>query len=333
MPWRGSKDPYTIWLSEIILQQTRVNQGMPYFLRFRERFPTVRHLADASEEEVLKLWQGLGYYSRARNLHKTARKVANEMDGRFPDTYGELLSLSGVGPYTAAAIASICYGLPHPVVDGNVYRVLARYFNVTLPVNTTEGRRYFDRLAHEAMAPGQIADYNQGIMEFGAVQCVPANPDCAVCPLANSCGALAGKQVRELPVKLPKNPIKERHFHYIMPVDTDLRTYMQQRTLPGIWRGLYEFPLLERESAPGPEEIAGCLREATRLPGLRVERSVRLNETPVVHKLSHQHLRTTFWIAHVKGLPEESLSLEDAGRYPVPKLIERFMETVKNSYF
>ncbi len=306
---------------------------MPYFLRFKERFPSVRHLAEASEEEVLKLWQGLGYYSRARNLHKTARKVAFEMDERFPDTYKGLLSLSGVGPYTAAAIASICFGLPHPVVDGNVYRVLARYFKVELPINTPKGRRYFDELAHEVMASGPIADYNQGIMEFGAVQCVPVNPDCDVCPLADSCGALAGNQVRELPVKLPKNPIRERHFHYIMPVDPDLRTYLQQRNEPGIWRGLYEFPLLERENAPEPAEIASCLREATKMPGLSLERSVRLNETPVVHKLSHQHLRTTFWVAHVKGLPEESLSLEDAARYPVSKLIEGFMETVKNSYF
>ena len=306
---------------------------MPYFLRFRERFPTVRDLAEASEEEVLKLWQGLGYYSRARNLHKTAKAVAFERSGNFPDTYKGLLALSGVGPYTAAAIASICHGLPHPVVDGNVYRVLARYFDVELPINTTEGRRYFEELAHEVMGTGHIAEYNQGIMEFGAMQCVPANPDCTVCPLADRCGALAGNRIGQRPVKVPKTPVKERFFHYIMPVDPERRTYLQRRTEPGIWRGLYEFPLLEREEPPGPEEILRCLREATQRPGLEVEQSVRLNEAPVIHKLSHQQLRTTFWVAHVKGLPGESPSLEEAGRFPVPKLIEGFLETVKNSYF
>ncbi len=333
LPWRQTRDPYRVWLSEIILQQTRVAQGMPYYLRFVERFPEVCDLAEAPEQEVLKLWQGLGYYSRARNLHGTARTICRELGGRFPDTYQGLRSLKGVGPYTAAAIGSICYGLPTPVVDGNVYRVLARYFGVEIPVDSSGGRRYFEQLAHEVMDARRIGEYNQAVMEFGAVQCVPQSPDCASCPLADSCWARAAGKVSDLPAKGGRAIVRKRYFHYIMPVDNALNTFLLQRNSPGIWRGLYEFPLLESEAAPNIDDLAQQLEHSLGIPGVAPERVVCFNRDPLVHKLSHQHLYTTFWIAYLDRLPEGALSLEMAGQLPVPVLIANFMETVKNSYF
>ena len=214
LPWRNTNNPYPIWLSEIMLQQTRVAQGLPYFERFMEAFPTVKDLADAPLEHVLKLWQGLGYYSRARNLHITAQKVAYEMEGVFPDTYIGLLELKGIGDYTASAIASICYNEPCPVVDGNVYRVLARYFGVDTPINTTAGVSCFKELATSVMEVKNIGIYNQAIMEFGAIQCKPQNPDCSTCVLNENCVALSTKKVSTLPVKLRKSKIKNRYFHY-----------------------------------------------------------------------------------------------------------------------
>ncbi|EAR16842.1 A/G-specific adenine glycosylase [Robiginitalea biformata] len=332
LPWRGSRDPYAVWLSEIIMQQTRVAQGTPYYRRFLERFPEVSDLATASEEEVLKLWQGLGYYSRARNLHAAARKVAFEWGGKFPESYKGLLELPGVGPYTAAAIASICFELPHPVVDGNVFRVLSRYFDVDIPVDTGPGRRHFDQLAREVMDPGQIGRYNQALMEFGALQCVPANPDCASCPLVQSCGAHAAGTIGQRPVKQGKTRIRKRYFHYVMPIGPDLQTLLIRRGGPGIWQGLYEFPLLEQEADPTPAEIGALI---TTHCGTRttIGTITRFNDAPRVHKLSHQHLYTTFWLARAEGLPEGALPLSEAEELPVPVLIAEFMDTVKNSYF
>ncbi|MDX1332017.1 MAG: A/G-specific adenine glycosylase [Robiginitalea sp.] len=333
LPWRKTRDPYRIWLSEIMLQQTRVAQGLPYYLKFTGRFPQVEDLAAASQEEVLKLWQGLGYYSRARNLHATARMVASDYGGRFPDSYSELLKLKGVGPYTAAAIASICYGLPHPVVDGNVYRVLSRFFGVQLPVNSTEGIRYFADLAAEVIDPDRPGDYNQGLMEFGALQCVPQNPDCNACPLSRSCEAFARNLVADLPRKLPKKKVRQRVFNYLVPVDQAFRTRLVKREGPGIWQGLFEFPLIETEQEVSDAEITELL-QSEKVPDLGAPRSVvRFNPKPLVHKLSHQHLRVTFWILHLDELPDPSIPVSEMQSYPVPVLIANFMETVKNSYF
>ena len=224
LPWRKTKDPYRIWLSEIILQQTRVAQGLPYYERFIERFPTVRDLANAQENEVLKLWQGLGYYSRARNLHATAKIVVKEYKGEFPKTYKGLLKLKGVGDYTASAIASICFDIPEPVVDGNVYRVLARYYGVDIPINSSKGTRYFKELARKVMNTEQIRDYNQAIMEFGAIQCAPKNPDCTGCPLNDGCLALQQNQIGELPKKINKTKVRNRYFNYLVVVDPKDRT-------------------------------------------------------------------------------------------------------------
>ena len=219
LPWRDTFDPYNIWLSEIILQQTRVVQGVPYYEKFLENFPTIKHLANATEIEVLKLWQGLGYYSRARNLHATSKAVVEKFGGKFPNNYSELLALKGIGDYTASAIASICFDEPRAVVDGNVYRVLSRYFGVETPINRSKGIKYFKELATSVMDADHIRDYNQGIMEFGALQCVPKSPDCSNCPLSGSCMALQKNLVDQLPVKLGKTKVRKRYFNYLVVLD------------------------------------------------------------------------------------------------------------------
>jgi len=245
LPWRSTREPYNIWLSEVILQQTRVAQGLPYYNKFVKAFPTVFDLAGASEEQVLKLWQGLGYYSRARNMHFTAKQVVNEYGGMFPDSYSGLLKLKGVGDYTASAIASICFDEKVPVVDGNVYRVLSRFFGVDLPINSTKGVKYFKELATEVMSDTNIRDYNQGIMEFGAIQCSPKKPLCLHCPINERCRALLQNRVLELPVKLKKGKIKNRYFNYLVFLDKDGKTMLEQRKGKGIWQNLYQFPLVE----------------------------------------------------------------------------------------
>lgn len=331
LPWRGTKDPYKIWLSEIILQQTRVAQGTPYYLKFLEHFPTVGDLAKAPEEKVLKLWQGLGYYSRARNLHATAKKITNDFEGEFPTTYAELLQLKGVGDYTASAIASICFDEPQPVVDGNVFRVLARYFGVEVPINGSQGPAYFKLLAREVMDVQNIRDYNQGIMEFGAIQCTPKNPYCLHCPLNQGCEALKDNKVAELPVKLKKAKVKNRFFNYLVPVAIDHKgnhtTLLRQRKGKGIWQNLWEFPLVESEGEIGRDEIE------TRLPkmmGLEEPPEVYLyNKAPIVHKLSHQHLHTKFWIVKHNGALLEGIPLDTMEDYAVPVLLADFIKTFK----
>ena len=331
LPWRRTKDPYKIWLSEIMLQQTRVAQGMPYYNKFVENFPAVEDLASASEEKVLKLWQGLGYYSRARNLHFTAKTVTEELGGQFPDTHKGLLKLKGVGDYTASAIASICFDRPEPVVDGNVYRVLARFFGVELPINSTEGVKYFKQLAREVMDVENIRDYNQGIMEFGAIQCSPKSPNCDGCPLNSGCAALQNDKVSSLPVKSSKTKVKTLFFNYIVPISPTKKTVLRQRRGKGIWQNLWEFPLLETEKEADKEVISARISEI-----LSVENGVKIhqyNSVPIVHKLSHRHLYTTFWVAEMKNDLNDGFSFQEAEKFPVPVLIAQFLKTFKNSYF
>ncbi|RKN83135.1 A/G-specific adenine glycosylase [Ulvibacterium marinum] len=331
LPWRSTRDPYKIWLSEIILQQTRVVQGEPYYLKFIENFPNVQDLANASEERVLKLWQGLGYYSRARNLHATAKIVVNEYDGRFPNSYNELLKLKGVGDYTASAIASICFDEPQPVVDGNVYRVLARHFGVAIPINSTKGIKYFKRLATEVMGRKNIRDYNQGIMEFGAIQCAPKKPYCLLCPLNESCVALEKNLVQTLPIKENKTKVRKRNFNYLVWLDPNNKTILNQRRGKGIWQNLWEFPLLESENQLNEKEVRKELKEM--VSGDDSFRLLSYNESLIVHKLSHQHLYTRFWIIESNVELENGISLEDLDSYPVPVLISDFIKAFKNSYF
>lgn len=331
LPWRQTTDPYKIWLSEVMLQQTRVAQGMPYYEKFIKAFPEVQDLANASEEEVLKLWQGLGYYSRARNMHATAKTVVEEYHGIFPNNYKDLVKLKGVGDYTASAIASICFNEPEPVVDGNVYRVLSRYFGVDIPINSTKGVKYFKELARKVMAQEDIRDYNQGIMEFGAIQCAPKKPYCLLCPLKDGCIALKENRIPELPVKMKKGKIRERFFNYLVLLDENKNTTLEQRKGKGIWQGLFQFPLIETNEPTEERKLKQTIAE--QFPKLDIASISLYNEEAIVHKLSHQHLKTKFWIVEVKSGLTNKLPWSDVEDFPVPVLIADFIQSFKNHYF
>lgn len=331
LPWRSTTDPYKVWLSEVILQQTRVAQGIPYYHKFITEFPQVKDLASASEERVLKLWQGLGYYSRARNLHTTAKQLTENFNGIFPDTYSELIQLKGIGDYTASAISSICFNRPEPVVDGNVYRVLSRFYGIDLAINSSKGQKYFKELARNIMDTNHIRDYNQAIMEFGAVQCVPARPDCSVCPLADACIALAENRIGSLPVKMKNKAVRKRYFDYLVPIDTGRRTRLIQRKEKDIWRNLYEFPLLESTSELDRAEIIPQLKGLLQVND--IESVYQSGTESKVHKLSHQHLYTRFWIVETNEEFEEWIPIDRIEEFPVPVLIADFIKTFKNSYF
>lgn len=330
LPWRRTRDPYKVWLSEIILQQTRVDQGMSYYLAFTKAYPTVMDLAAAHEDQVLKLWQGLGYYSRARNLHGTARLIATRYKGQFPPDYKGLLALKGVGDYTAAAISSICYDEAQPVVDGNVYRVLSRFFGLATPIDSTQGKKEFRELAAEVMDKKHAATYNQAVMEFGALQCVPKNPDCGACPLAASCEALRTKRVGALPVKAKKAKQTDRFFHYLV-MHHKGKVYLRQRTGKDIWKGLFDFPLIETKEEL-PEAKLATHAEWKKLLG-KTKHRVKQVSAPVKHVLSHQRLHVRFVeVILEKPLPaavsnEWSLVPEHSlGEYAVPILVHNYLE-------
>lgn len=327
LPWRETRDAYRIWLSEVILQQTRVEQGMSYYLRFTERFPRVALLAEASEDEVLKLWQGLGYYSRARNLHAAARQVVTQYGGHFPDTYDELLKLRGVGEYTAAAIASMAFDRATAVVDGNVYRVLSRLFDIELPIDSTEGRRTFAALAAELLDPAQAATYNQAIMDFGAMVCTPQQPQCGDCPLADRCQSFAAGTVAQRPVKQGRTKIRDRYFHYLH-LQADGRTLLHRREAGDIWQGLYEFPLIELPEAGDFGALSCSERFVSWFDGVRFVLKESRRMPP--HQLSHQRLHATFHRIEIERLPDIAGMLpvreEELGAYAVSRLTERYLE-------
>lgn len=325
LPWRHTRDPYRIWLSEIILQQTRVAQGLPYYEAFAEAFPDVKQLADADEERVLRLWQGLGYYSRARNLHATARMVVNDFGGVFPHNHEGLLKLKGVGDYTAAAIASFAYHEKVPVVDGNVFRVLARYFGMEDDIALGTTKRIFRALATELIPESDPATFNQAIMEFGALQCVPKSPDCGSCPLQSGCIAFAEGKVDVLPVNNKKTKITPRFFQYLVPIDPNGRTMLHKRTQSGIWRNLYEFPLWETNGKASHDQVIETARSAAFF-GETVLSAREINPVPVVHKLSHQHLTIVFWEIRLSAPLPEALEISELTRFPVPIVLHNFMD-------
>ncbi|APG65583.1 A/G-specific adenine glycosylase [Tenacibaculum todarodis] len=324
LPWRKTKNPYFVWLSEIMLQQTRVAQGLPYFLKFTEAFPTVFDLAKAEENTVLKLWQGLGYYSRARNLHFTAKHIASELNGEFPDNYKELLQLKGIGDYTASAIASICFNKPNAVVDGNVYRVLSRYFGIKTPINSSAGIKEFKALAQTLIDSKQPGTYNQAIMDFGALHCKPQNPLCHSCPLANSCVALEKKLIKELPIKEKKIKIKHRYFNFLVAVTDKNETIIEERKGKGIWQNLYQFPLLETSRNIDEKEVVASEEFENLFP---FESTISLfNTKEIVHKLSHQHLHTRFWIVKTSEVKIKTYNWKIVKEQPVPVLISKFLD-------
>ena len=324
LPWRNDTNPYTIWLSEIMLQQTRVAQGLPYFLRFVESFPTVFDLANADEEEVLKLWQGLGYYSRARNLHKTAKQIAFEFNGEFPKSYSELLKLKGIGEYTAAAIASFAYNETVPVVDGNVFRVLSRYFDIDTDITSAGAKKEFTHLATELLPKGQANIFNQAIMEFGALQCVPKNPDCGNCVFNDSCLGLQKKKVSQLPVKSKKIKVTKRYFNYLLFSDDNEKTIISKRTQKGIWHNLYEFPLLETETAESDLAVLELIQQQNFIKN-EISEIQLYNSDAIIHKLSHQHLSIKFWKIKVGGTLLNGIDLKSASEFPFPIVIFNFI--------
>lgn len=325
LPWRSTNNPYYIWLSEIILQQTQVVQGTPYYHAFTSQFPTVYDLANANEEDVLKLWQGLGYYSRARNLHWSAKYIVNELDGVFPDTYKDILKLKGVGDYTASAIASICFNEVTAVVDGNVYRALSRIFGIETPINSTSGQKEFKALAQQLIDKQQPAIFNQAIMEFGARQCKPKNPDCSVCPFKTGCLALKENKIDVLPVKLKKTKVTKKYFNFIVIISKNEKTILEQRVGSGIWQNLYQFPLIETEKPSTYNNIKSKIENLDVLEDMNFD--VHLyNDTDIIHKLSHQHLYTKFWIVSVDENIENGIDISNIEDFPVPILIGNFID-------
>jgi A/G-specific adenine glycosylase len=323
LPWRNTIDPYKIWLSEIMLQQTRVAQGLPYYLKFLAAFNEVKDLADADEEEVLKLWHGLGYYSRARNLHATAKYVSNELNGVFPDNYIDLKKLKGVGDYTASAIASICYKEPKAVLDGNVFRVLARLYGIDTAINSTDGVKLFSSLSQKLIDKDEPDTHNQAIMEFGATHCSPKKPLCDSCVFNIQCIAFKNNRVGELPLKLKKLKVKKRYFNYIVPIINNESTRLIKRAEKGIWANLYEFPLVETVETAEYDELLEKVKQKELLTQ-PFELSM-YNEKEIVHKLSHQHIYTRFWIAVTNEEERQVIPVSEIEKYPVPVLIANFI--------
>lgn len=313
LPWRRTRDPYAVWLSEIILQQTRIAQGTAYWQRFMERFPTVQDLAEASEDQVLRLWEGLGYYSRARNLHQAARQIV-EM-GSFPRTLEGIRSLKGVGDYTAAAVGSICFGIPAAVVDGNVYRVLSRYFGIETPIGSAAAKKEFTALSNKLLPPEEAASFNQGMMDFGALQCTPRNPDCLCCPLQASCNAFRTGRVERLPVKKAGAAVQERRLSYVY-LRVNGYTPIRQRGPGDIWQGLWE-PYVVENAAP---DLPGC----------------QLLKSKVKHQLTHRTLLTDFYLCNLQvrpSLPTGYVWIPEEGldRYAKPRLFQLLLEAVQGA--
>ena len=329
LPWRHSTQAYEIWLSEIMLQQTQVKQALPYYLKFLKHFPTVHDLAKADEDQVLKLWQGLGYYSRARNLHFTAKDISKNYNGSFPTTYKNLLQLKGVGEYTAAAIASFAFNEPKAVVDGNVYRVLSRIFGIDTPINSTEGIKQFKIKANELLDRENPATYNQAIMEFGAIQCKPKQPNCLFCPFQHTCVAFQQSKIERLPVKLKKTKVKTRYFNYLILEDDNENVLLNKRNHKGIWQNLYEYIL--SDTAQQVEVFP--INKFQHLPQVKSTDITLLNSKPIKHTLTHRKLFVHFWKAKLqepfnRQLAEhyEIVKRDQLNNYAVPVLIENFIE-------
>lgn len=290
LPWRNTSAPYVIWLSEVILQQTRVEQGLPYFERFLDRFPDVRSFAEADEGEILRLWQGLGYYSRARNMHKAAKQVMQIHQGVFPTNYVDLLQLSGIGEYTAAAISSFAANEARAVVDGNVFRVLARIFEIDQPINSAAGKKIFQQIANELLPPERPGEYNHAIMDFGATQCKPKLPLCQTCIFRLECKALAQGRVGELPIRLKGKPSRKRYFHYFL-LEKGEEILLSKRPEGDIWANLYEFPLLETDSDYALPDLYAHPTFQRYFAGARIQQI----HGPVKHILSHQNIFARFY--------------------------------------
>lgn len=330
LPWRNSSDPYSIWISEVILQQTRVVQGWDYYIRFLDRFPDVISLASAHEDEVLKIWQGLGYYSRARNLHAAARQIVEEHDGIFPRELEAIRQLKGVGAYTAAAIASFAFHQPVAAVDGNISRVISRLYAVSEPVNSAKGEKIIQQIAGELLNREDPANHNQAIMELGALVCLPRNPDCRNCPLSGKCEAYARSRVQYFPVKKGKGPVRIRYFTYLI-INNGKFIYVHQRTKNDIWRKLYEFPMLETEMPVEDDQLPTTIGEFLDLSSADFQ--INSVSEQINHQLSHQLIRSRFVTLAIEkedfkgNLGWKKILPEEVDDYTLPRLLERFLES------
>jgi A/G-specific adenine glycosylase len=327
LPWRSTTDPYKIWLSEVILQQTRVAQGMEYYNKFIARYPNIKKLAAAPEEEVLKLWQGLGYYSRARNLHFAAQQVVTQFNGCFPSTFGEILKLKGIGKYTAAAIASFAFNEKQAVVDGNVYRVLARVYGIDAPIDDSQAQKYFQELADSLISDKNPALHNQAIMEFGALQCTPKSPDCMSCPLNESCIALRNGIVDLLPVKAKKTKVKIRYLNYFFLTNGN-KFYLKKRTENDIWKNMYDFPLIEQGSLLNTEDLLKN-KAFTIITGIK-KGKLKVTISDRKHLLTHRTIQARFFKMELKNeLVNHGFILctkKDLKKMALPRLIESYLE-------
>lgn len=325
LPWRHHKDPYKIWLSEIILQQTQVAQGLSYYVKFVETYPTVKKLALAKEDEVFKLWQGLGYYSRARNLHASAKHIHKELKGEFPNTFNTIKNLKGVGDYTAAAIASFAYDLPHAVVDGNVYRVLSRVFGIETPIDSSGAKKEFQQLANELLNAKKAATHNQAIMEFGSQYCKPNNPDCQNCVLNVKCCAFKTNKVAQLPIKSKKTKTRNRFFNYVVLIDESKNILIHKRKEGDIWQSLYEFYLIETEKEISSDQLLA--NKAFRAV-CKSTFDVLFVSKIYKHILSHQHLYAKFYVVKTSQTfkPQQIVcNFKTLKNYAFPRLIEKFL--------
>ena len=329
LPWRDITDPYRIWISEIILQQTRVNQGLSYYNRFIERFPTVAILAGADEDSVLKYWQGLGYYTRARNVHKASKQIIDQFNGIFPTGYKDIINLAGIGEYTAAAISSFAYNKHFAVVDGNVYRVLSRLFNIQTPINSSAGKKEYALLAQNLLSETLPAMHNQALMEFGALQCVPASPNCDVCPLKLICIAFKNNLISTLPVKSQKKKSTNRFFNYLF-IRFEDKTFLQKRVAKDVWQNLYEFPLIGTDRLLSAQELVDTENFKFIFNGLI---NVEINKitNPVKHVLSHRVIFAQFIFINVYEKNEIlnqliQVQLNEIDHYAVSRLMELFLE-------
>jgi A/G-specific adenine glycosylase len=321
LPWRETSDPYRIWLSEIILQQTRVDQGLPYYNRFVQQFPTVAELALASEDDVLKLWEGLGYYSRARNLHETAKHIHFDLGGIFPSTYESILKLKGVGSYTAAAIGSIAFQLPVAAVDGNVMRVVSRYFGISESIDEGPTKTKLANLAQEILAVSDPSAHNQAMMELGATCCTPSSPNCPHCPIAAGCAANTGGLQSLIPVRTRKTKIRHRFFYYLIPLLNNT-TVLNRRPEGDIWHGLYEFPMVEFSEKWSVEDAVAVFELGNGSTVLRVSEEFK-------HVLSHQRICATFIVARVASLKDfggNEVTITELDSFAMPRLITRYLE-------
>ena len=321
LPWRQTKNPYNIWISEIILQQTRMEQGIYYYNRFISKFPDLKTLANSDEKDVLLLWQGLGYYSRARNLHYTSKYLFNQLNSEFPETYDELIKLKGIGDYTASAISSICFEKAQPVLDGNVFRIISRVYEINNPIDLNSSRKVFKEKAKEMMPNERFGDYNQSLMDFGSIICKPIKPLCSSCVISKICSAFKNNSVEYFPVKNSKNKVKSLYFDYIVVKNNDY--VLLEQIKKGIWKNLYQFPVYISESQKDKKEILKFLAEKYQTKNLKIN---LIDSEFIQHKLSHINVRSRFWLTENRINIDEGIYVSSFEEYPMSKLMHKFIE-------